>query len=232
MTLMTPTPLPHWTTHFPSLSQVDDPVGRALLHEAHAMQVPEGTVVFRPGSACEHYLLVVDGSVRVQQTSASGREIVLYRVQRGESCVLTTSCLLGDSRYSAEGVCETPVKAIAIPADRFMKGIEHSPGFRRFVFRGYGQRITELMTLIDEVAFGRLNTRLAHRLLELAHDSDTLYRTHHDLAVELGSAREVISRALKDFERHGWVHLARGHIDLLDRPALQALASESPGPEK
>ncbi|HSP00763.1 MAG TPA: helix-turn-helix domain-containing protein, partial [Thioalkalivibrio sp.] len=80
-----------------------------------------------------------------------------------------------------------------------------------------------LTTLIDEVAFGRLNVRLAHRLLELARQ-DTLHCTHQDLAVELGSAREVVSRALKDFERHGWVRLARGHIDLLDRSALEKLA--------
>lgn len=92
------------------------------------------------------------------------------------------------------------------------------------MFQGYGHRIAELMTLIDEVAFGRLNVRLAQRLLELAHGQDALHCTHQDLAVELGSAREVVSRALKDFERQGWVHLSRGQIDLLDRPALERLA--------
>jgi CRP/FNR family transcriptional regulator, anaerobic regulatory protein len=223
---MTSSALPDWTRYFPSLAQVDDPAGLAVLGDARPIQAPEGAVVFRPGSVCEHYLLVVEGSVRVQRTSSSGREIVLYRVQTGESCVLTTSCLLGGSRYSAEGICETGVEGIAIPSPRFMEGIEHSPGFRRFVFQGYGQRIAELMTLIDEVAFGRLNARLAHRLLELAHGADALQCTHQDLAVELGSAREVVSRALKDFERQGWVHLARGHIDLLDRDALRALAEE------
>lgn len=221
---MTATPKPHWTRYFPGLDQVDDPTGLGVLTDAREIQAPEGAVVFRPGSVCEQYLLVTEGSVRVQQTSCSGREIVLYRVQTGESCVLTTSCLLGGNRYGAEGICETPVQGIAISAPRFMEGIEHSPGFRRFVFQGYGQRIAELMTLIDEVAFGRLNVRLAQRLLELAHGQDTLHCTHQDLAVELGSAREVVSRALKDFERQGWVHLSRGHIDLLDRPALEKLA--------
>ncbi|MFN2349809.1 MAG: Crp/Fnr family transcriptional regulator [Thioalkalivibrio sp.] len=221
---MKSTQTPPWIRHFPALAQVDDPAGLAVLNDAREIQAPEGAVVFRPGSVCEQYLLVVSGSVRVQQTSSSGREIVLYRVQSGESCVLTTSCLLGGSRYGAEGICESPVSGISIPASRFMEGIEHSPGFRRFVFQGYGQRIAELMTLIDEVAFGRLNVRLAQRLLELAHGQDTLHCTHQDLAVELGSAREVVSRALKDFERHDWVRLARGHIDLLDRPALEKLA--------
>ncbi|WP_026289819.1 Crp/Fnr family transcriptional regulator [Thioalkalivibrio sulfidiphilus] len=221
---MTAAQKPHWTRHFPTLDQVDDPTGLGVLADAREIQAPEGAVVFRPGSVCEQYLLVTEGSVRVQQTSSSGREIVLYRVQTGESCVLTTSCLLGGNRYGAEGICETQVNGIAIPAPRFMEGIESSPGFRRFVFQGYGQRIAELMTLIDEVAFGRLNVRLAQRLLELAHGQDALHCTHQDLAVELGSAREVVSRALKDFERQGWVHLSRGQIDLLDRPALERLA--------
>lgn len=221
---MTAAQKPLWTRHFPNLDQVDDPTGLGVLADAREIQAPEGAVVFRPGSVCEQYLLVTEGSVRVQQTSSSGREIVLYRVQTGESCVLTTSCLLGGNRYGAEGICETTVQGIAIPAPRFMEGIESSPGFRRFVFQGYGHRIAELMTLIDEVAFGRLNVRLAQRLLELAHGQDALHCTHQDLAVELGSAREVVSRALKDFERQGWVHLSRGQIDLLDRPALERLA--------
>lgn len=219
------TKAPDWTLHFPGLSDLDDTTGLAVLGDATEIAAPEGAVVFRPGSHCEQYLLVIEGSVRVQQTSSSGREIVLYRVQAGESCVLTTSCLLGGNRYGAEGICETPVKGVAIPAARFMEGIEHSSGFRRFVFQGYGQRIAELMTLIDEVAFGRLNVRLAQRLLELTHGEDTLHCTHQELAVELGSAREVVSRALKDFERHGWVRLSRGHIDFLDRPALEKLAN-------
>lgn len=217
--------VPDWTRHFPMLAGVDDPAGQAVLHDARLIRVAEGSVVFRPGSLCGFYLLVTEGSVRVQQTSSSGREIVLYRVQSGESCVLTTSCLLSESRYSAEGICETPVSGVSIAADRFMEGIERSTAFRRFVFQGYGRRIGELMTLIDEVAFGRLNARLAHRLLELADSTGTLHCTHQDLAVELGTAREVISRALKDLERQGRVQLSRGRISLVDPPALQALAT-------
>ncbi len=124
---MTATPKPLWTRYFPSLDQVDDPTGLGVLADAREIQAPEGTVVFRPGSVCEQYLLVTEGSVRVQQTSSSGREIVLYRVQTGESCVLTTSCLLGGNRYGAEGICETSIQGIAIPAPRFMEGIESSP---------------------------------------------------------------------------------------------------------
>ncbi len=149
---MTATPKPLWTRYFPSLDQVDDPTGLGVLADAREIQAPEGTVVFRPGSVCEQYLLVTEGSVRVQQTSSSGREIVLYRVQTGESCVLTTSCLLGGNRYGAEGICETSIQGIAIPAPRFMEGIESSPGFRRFVFQGYGHRISS-WPLPGHVAF-------------------------------------------------------------------------------
>ncbi len=161
--------------------------------------------------------------MRVQQTGTNGREIVLYRVQRGESCVLTTSCLLAHAHYAAQGVSETPVHAVAIPAARFHEGLNRSEGFRNFVFQGYGQRLADLMLLVEEVAFDRLEARLARRLLALASGRRTLDLTHQALAVEIGSAREVVSRQLKDFERHGWVRLARGHIEILDHEALAAL---------
>ncbi|MDD3517607.1 MAG: Crp/Fnr family transcriptional regulator [Chromatiales bacterium] len=223
MPLTTP---PVWTQAFDDLTEVRDPAGLAILHAAREIDVPQGTVVFRSGDECQSYLLVLAGSIRVQQTAANGREIVLYRVQEGDSCVLTTSCLLGRTHYCAEGVTETPVHAIAIPVERFNEGLEQSPAFRRFVFHSFGRRISDLMLLIEDVAFGRLDARLAERLLALVGDAASLDRTHQELATELGSAREVVSRALKDFERRGWVQLHRGRVEIVDRRALQTLAEE------
>lgn len=213
---------PLWTRSFPGLSGVGDPAGLAVLNEGHEMTVSAGTVVFRPGSDCTSYLLVTAGSVRVQQTAPNGREIVLYRVQSGDSCILTTACLLGHVRYCAEGIAETDVRAVAIPVARFNEGIERSPGFRSFVFASFGRRLADLMHLVEEVAFVRIDTRLAQRLLELAGNGDEIELTHQELAVELGTAREVVSRALKDFERRGLVRLARGHVEIADREGLAA----------
>lgn len=215
---------PSWLERFPNLQAVTDPVGRGVLAAAQELTVPAGTTVFHVGDACRHYLLVLDGSVRVQQVAHNGREIVLYRVQEGESCVLTTSCLLGHDRYVAEGVTETEVRAVAIPAGRFLEGIESSPGFRRFVFEGYGQRIADLMLLIEDIVFGRVDVRLAKRLLSLADAEGVVRLTHQALAAEIGSAREVVSRQLKEFERRELIALGRGAIELRDRAALGRLA--------
>lgn len=215
----------HWVEGFPLLREADDPAVREVLAGARQLHVAAGTTVFRVGEPCRNYLLVLEGCVRVQQVAPNGREIVLYRVRQGESCILTTSCLMGDTHYVAEGVTETDVRVVGIPAAVFQQALEHSPGFRRFVFDDYGRRIAALMRLIEELVFGKVDVRLAKRLLNLAADGGRLELTHQALAAELGSAREVVSRQLKEFERRGWIALARGEIRLLDREALRRLAA-------
>ena len=169
-------------------------------------------------------MLLVSGTVRVQQLSEAGREIVLYRVHAGESCVLTTACLLAFEDYSAEGMAETDIDAILIPRDTFDQMMARSKPFRAFVFEAYSKRITELFMVIEEIAFKRMDIRVAQKLLELQGDDRMLHLTHQQLAVELGTAREVISRQLKEFERRGWVTLTRGQIELRDAAAMERLA--------
>ena len=160
----------------------------------------------------------------MQQVSEGGREIVLYRVHAGESCVLTTACLLAYEEYSAEGFTETEVEAVAIPKSVFDDLIASSKEFRRFVFTAYSKRITDLFLVIEEVAFRRVDIRLAQKLLELAGDSATLHATHQQLATELGTAREVVSRLLQDFQRRGWVSLSRGSVELTEKAGLRELS--------
>lgn len=215
------TSAPHWWSRFPGLAALDDPAWMELRSAARVVTLPAGAIAFRAGDTCENYLLVLDGSVRVQKLAENGREITLYRLEGGDACVLTTSCLLARERYPAEGVAETDVTAAAIPTAVFFRALDQSPGFRRFVFTAYGERLSDLILLVEEVAFGRIDGRLAARLLELAGEADALEVTHQALAAELGTAREVVSRQLKDFERHGFIRLLRGRIEILDRKALQ-----------
>lgn len=213
---------------FPDLAAIEG-AGQLLLRDAvRVMAVPPGTVLFAEGAACEAYVLVLEGSVRVQKVSESGREIVLYRVERGQTCVLTTACLMTSADYSAEGVAETPVRAAVLSAPAFERLLDASPVFRRFVFTVYAGRIADLLMLIEEVAFGRIDVRLAQVLLgharrEAGVGACTITATHQALATELGTAREVVSRQLKEFERRGWVALSRGRIDLRDPAALEGL---------
>ena len=213
-----------WIDKFPGLSQLEEPVRRTLVERSRIIRVPKDTVVFGPGKAPDNLLLLLDGSLRVQQVSEGGREIVLYRVHAGESCVLTTACLLAYEEYSAEGITETEVEAVAIPKSVFDDLIASSKEFRRFVFTAYSKRITDLFLVIEEVAFRRVDIRLAQKLLELAGDSATLHATHQQLATELGTAREVVSRLLQDFQRRGWVSLSRGSVELTEKAGLRDLS--------
>ncbi|WP_299410127.1 Crp/Fnr family transcriptional regulator [uncultured Roseobacter sp.] len=216
--------VPSWRASFPGLAGISEDVSRLLDKRAQAIQLKQGTVIFGPGNPAENLLLLMSGTVRVQQLSEAGREIVLYRVHSGESCVLTTACLLAFEDYSAEGIAETDVEAILIPRDAFDELMAVSKDFRAFVFEAYSKRITDLFLVIEEIAFKRLDIRVAQKLLELKGAQNTLHLTHQQLAIELGTAREVISRQLKEFERRGWLGLGRGVIELLDAVALGRLA--------
>jgi CRP/FNR family transcriptional regulator, anaerobic regulatory protein len=213
-----------WTNGFPPLKQLPASDFARLRDGSMVVVLPEGSRIFGPGQAPENFLLLVEGTIRVQQVSESGREIVLYRVSAGESCALTTACLMGYEEYLAEGIAETPVRAVAIPRALFDELIASSRGFRQFVFTAFSRRVTNLFRIIEDVAFARIDVRLAQRLLQLADDRNLVSATHQDLANELGSAREVISRQIHEFQRRGWIKTARGAVELVDKSALSKLA--------
>jgi len=215
-----------WLKLFPALQAIDDAAWRATAAKVMRMQVKQGSVLFRDGDVCNGYVLVLSGSVRVQKIDPQGHEIVLYRVEEGQSCMLTTTCLLAGQYYPAEGVAETDVDLVLLPLDAFDAALSGSPEFRQFVMRGVGQRISDLMLLLEDVAFGRKDVRLAAFLLKnSSRDGDLLELTHRQMAVELGTAREVVSRLIKDFERKGLVQLGRNRITLLNRARLLEIAN-------
>lgn len=216
-----------WLSRFEGLNALEPALRDRLVERSRLISVPKGDRVFGAGKRPEHLLMLLSGTVRVQQTSDTGREIVLYRVHAGESCVLTTASLLAHEAYAAEGVAETDVQAVAIPRAIFDELIATSKNFRDFVFAAYSRRITDLFYVIDEIAFRRVDIRLAQKLLELQSINNVLQATHQQLAAELGTAREVISRQLQEFQRRGWVELARGEVRLTDITALRNLSTSS-----
>ncbi|GIT91990.1 Crp/Fnr family transcriptional regulator [Jannaschia pagri] len=219
-----------WIDRFPGLSALQPDVRDRLTRASRRVQIQAGTVIFGPGHPPDALLLLLDGRVRVQQTTEGGRHIVLYRVHSGESCVMTTACLLAYEDYTAEGIAETDIEAVAIPRAVFDDGMATSPAFRRFVFSAYSKRITDLFLTIEEIAFGRMDARLAAKLLELSDNtgSSVLKATHGSLATELGTARESVSRQMAEFARRGWVEQRRGAIQLVDAPALRKFAETNP----
>lgn len=215
-----------WIDSFPGLAALEAPLRAELEAAAKRIRLPQGSRIFGPGQSPTSYVLLIDGDIRVSQVSEGGREIVLYRVAPGESCALTTTCLLGGDEYQAEAIAETDVEAVAIPRSMFDDMIGRSPAFRRFVLAGFTHRVTDLFKLVDDIAFRRMDARLAGKLLELAGSCDELAMTHQQIAIELGTAREVVSRLLNELQRRGWVSSARGVVRLVDRAALQRLAVE------
>lgn len=210
-----------WLESFPDLLKLEPAAREKLAQAARIVEAPVGTIGYRETDPCNAYVMRLAGRSRVYKLSDTGREILLYRVGAGETCVLTTTCLLGRSRYPASTVVEEPIRDVVVPAATFHQLMVESDVFRRFVMSNYGDLISELIVLVDEVAFHSIAARLAGLLLEAP--SGVVTATHQQMADELGSAREVVSRQLKEFERSGWIRLMRGSVEVLDRTALQKL---------
>lgn len=178
---------------------------------------------FTVGDDCPGFVFLIDGALKVRMVSESGREIVLYRVHPGETCVLTTACLLSGDPYPAEAIVETPSRLLLVPRGPFDDLMAEDRAFRIGVLEGFGQRLATMMATIDRAVFRPADARIAQHLLDTAHH-DTVVATHQDIAADIGSAREVVSRHLKEFERRGLIGLGRGEITLLRPDDLRAIA--------
>jgi CRP/FNR family transcriptional regulator len=206
---------------YPALANLPADLLASLLQSS--MQLPAGIEVFAEHQPCQGFPLLLAGSIKVVKQASNGREMVLYRVTPGGSCIISSSCLLGHSNYNARGIAETPLTLLALPVKTFASLLVDSTPFRDFVFHLFAERISELMQLVEEVAFNRLDQRLAK--LILARNQDTLSITHQQLADELGSVREIVSRLLKGFVAQGLVSLGREQLTVTNRHGLQNIAA-------
>ncbi len=206
---------------YPILREITPRLDTLFRSECRPIAVRAGTVVFDVGSPCTGLPLLTRGSIRVVRIGHNGREIMLYRVRPGESCILSASCLLGRLNYSARGVVDSDLTGVSIPPSLFETLVAESVPFRTFIFDLFGARIATLMQLVEEVAFHRLDQRLAAHLVRCFHDAGgmEIVTTHQDLADQVGSVREIVSRVLESFEHQGAISLARSHVTLV-RPGL------------
>lgn len=190
-------------------------------------QLPEGAFYFQEGAHCPNVAFVGSGDVRVFKVSREGREITLYHVGRGETCLLTLNAALSRGPYPASAVAESPVEAVLVPVEPFRAWIHRHEELRAFIFGEMAHRISDLMALIHDLVFRRMDRRLAIHLLSRLEGqaSDSLETTHHAIAAELGTAREVVSRVLEELQGEGAVELARGHIRIQDKALLRQLAA-------
>ena len=216
-----------WTERFQGTAALPRAVRDRLIKVARVVHLQEGAQVFGPANVPDSLFFLYDGRIRVSQHSDGGREIVLYRVDAGESCVLTTACMLAEEAYNAEGFAEADIIAIVLPKPAFDQLVAEEEAFRNFVFAAYSRRLIDLLRVVDDVAFGHMDVRLADRLLTLANDRKEISVTHQQLAHELGTAREVVSRVLSDFQKRQMIAQSRGRVVLTDKAALRRLAAST-----
>lgn len=189
--------------------------------------VPRGTVLFRPGDEPGGFLLVTDGVIDVYLVGRSGREMLLYEVGSGQTCIQTTLCLLGRQPYSGEAVARTDAGFVMVPKAAFAELLAGSEAFRSFVFGAFGNRLKEVMALLEKVAFVRVEARLADEILRRADGNGVAAATHQELATAIGSVREVVSRRLEALEKAGLVRLERGRVAIADRARLAGMARDA-----
>jgi len=208
---------------YPALADMPGKLFDEMVVPGATLRFAAGSEVFAERQPCLGFPLLIEGSLKVVKLAGNGRELLLYRVRPGGSCIITSGCLLGHTAYNARGIAESPLALLVLPAGAFARLMaEHQP-FRDYVFHLLAERIGELMQLVEEVAFARLDQRLARLLL--AKDAVVIAVTHQQLADELGSVREIVSRLLKGFAAQGLVSLAREQLSLVDRDGLRRLAA-------
>jgi CRP/FNR family transcriptional regulator len=209
------------TSHYPLLKELSTGLQQRIHTSVQIVEVPSGTELFDEQQPCQGFPFIIEGAIRVVKAAANGRELPLYRVLPGESCIITSSCLLGHVNYNVRGTAEGATTLALLPRE-FFNELLGEPLFRNFVFGLFSERMAELMQLVEEVAFHKLDQRLAGLLLGKGR---LVNATHQQLADELGSVREIISRLLKGFSEQSLVRLGREQIEILDPVRLRNLAT-------
>lgn len=195
-------------------------IAAEIARHGRRVRLEPGQFFLRRDEEVDLFAIVEAGSLRVFTAGAEGREITLYCVEPGECCLVNVLCLISGMRNPANAVADEPVNAVVFPRSIFLQWLAEREDVRTFVFGIMAGRVATMMALVEEVAFQRLDCRLAAYLLQRGKDAGALTLTHEAIAAELGTAREVVSRLLKSFERQGAVELGRGRIEIRDRDLL------------
>jgi CRP/FNR family transcriptional regulator len=191
-----------------------------ILDASSIRTVKTGASVFSSGSPCSGFPMLLSGSVRVTRINPQGREVQLYRVKPGESCIMSTGCLLGDIEYGATGIAESEVRLVVLPPTLFNQLMANNVAFRHYVFALFSERLAGMMELVEAVTFQRLDRRLAALLLERG---EVVHASQQKLADDIGTVREMVGRVLRNFEDRGLVALGREQVRVVNPEGLRAV---------
>ena len=215
-------PLDTLSEVIPSLLQHNPELKPVAQTRCRHVSMPQGHAICQEGSACSHLAILVRGSVRIYKLGENGREITLYRIGPGESCVLTASCILSEIPFPAFAMAETPVEALIVPAETVRNWLALSAPWRDYVFGLVATRLSSIIHVVEDVVFRKMDQRIADYLLQRTAQGNQprLQLTHQEIASDLGTSREVVSRLLKEFEHQGLVQVARGALEIVDAQGL------------
>jgi CRP/FNR family transcriptional regulator, anaerobic regulatory protein len=208
----------------PILGRAGPDLVREFQQAAFLARIPAGRDIFVEGDRVDGIALLISGVVRVYKIGETGREITLYRFGLGESCILTANAILSQQTFPAVATVEQEAEAVMIPAAAFRDWVRRHDLWREFVFDLLSQRLSTVMAIVEEVTFKHMDARLASLLLDRSRVRNPLAITHQEIASELGSSREVISRLLEDFSGRGLIRVGRGEVEVLEAGELQAAA--------
>jgi CRP/FNR family transcriptional regulator len=214
------------TKAFPFFSTVPSSSVEALLAQSVRRSLGHKQVLARDGGECAYLPFVLQGTLRIYKASQGGKELTLYRIERGESCILSATCILNGGSFPAVAEAEGAADVLLVPAKVLLRLVEDNAGWRRYVFGLYSRRLEEVLSLVEEVAFHHVDTRIAAYLTRrAAAHKGVVTRTHVEIADELGTSREVVTRILRDFEAEGLIATARGKVRVLSPDALRQRAA-------
>ncbi|MBI5696019.1 MAG: Crp/Fnr family transcriptional regulator [Nitrospirae bacterium] len=210
------TPASEFLEGFPVFREAPGSLVAEVLASSTRKSFPAGLRLYSEGDSCHGIAFLLSGEIRVYKSGESGREITLYEIGVGETCILNASCILSGRYYPANAVAVEGGSMLLVPSAEFRRLVAKYAEMRTFVFDLLSQRLTSVMELIEEVAFGRLDERLMEYLTEKSEDG-MLRATHQKIASDLGTSREVVSRILKEFERKGSLTLSRNLVTINTR---------------
>jgi len=196
---------------FPVFRAAPDKLVHTLCDSLSRHDFPAGKLIYSEGDQCSGIAFLISGELRVYKPGETGREITLYLIERGETCILNASCILAGLAYPAHAVAVRAGEFFLLPGTVFRSLLAEHELMREFVFGLLSRRLTTVMELIEEVAFGKMDERVFKYVREKSVDG-LLHATHQEIANDLGTSREVVSRLLKDFERQGRMELSRNRI--------------------
>ncbi|MCP4077125.1 MAG: Crp/Fnr family transcriptional regulator [Gammaproteobacteria bacterium] len=212
---------------FPFIKQGQPDFVAAFYAEAQYSEIPAGVSICEEGQQCSNLAMIVDGIGRVYKLSASGREVTLYRIYGGESCVLTASCIMNQDNFPAMAMTETPVRVLLIPQANVRQWFCQDQQWQQFIFGLLSHRLSSIISVVEEVAFKRIDVRLAEQFArELAKGGAIIHKTHADLAADVGSSREVVSRILRDMAQRELLVSSRGSIEIINAKAVIELSKQ------